>query len=339
MLSDSEGDFSDLSFNEEEILKNLEEMEIPMEQTPTESNHSSDVKSEMGDLEVNEQNIEIKNNEVVPKNDKVDREILSIQIKEEIKEEFLIRSPVFSKDSIFTDSEFNSSEDNSFIKKSDEVVSIDSSNSSLGNSDSSYIVAVDSNSKSNIGTKILKDNSSNEIVPNKKAKDLSEFITVYKITPDGLKNENDSEKLKLPENTKTTKIETVRGKLNDFFKQCKSNNIRLKKMENSIPAIPLTDVKDATDNEKKDGDSNIALEDEKSRLKSCDYCIEKSEKGTRDFSCEKCEKAPILPCGLCNFVADTKEVYKNHVSSCKDVARISWNHNYLLNQTQVIITF
>ncbi|KAJ8704836.1 hypothetical protein PYW08_012156 [Mythimna loreyi] len=301
-LSESEGDFSDLSFNEEEILKNLEEMDIPIEK-PAEINN---IKSETDDIEIKEEKIDEKS-QISSKNENVDREILSIEIKKEIKDEFLIRSPVFRGD---FDNDDNIDEISS-IKKSDEVVILDSH---LNSSD-------DLNNKFSFKGKLISANTSNDVVPNKKTKDLSEFITVYKITPDKLKTESYSDKIKF-ESTKPIKLETMTGKLNNFFKHCKSS-MRLKKIENAVP-ISLTD---SAENEK------IDLDDEKTRLKPCDYCVEKSGKVSVDFSCDKCEMAPILPCGLCNFVADTREIYKKHVSSCKDVARISWSHNYLLNQT------
>ncbi|KAJ8706653.1 hypothetical protein PYW07_012731 [Mythimna separata] len=315
-----EGDISDLSFNEEEILKNLEEMEIPMERSDTEESDLTDpldIKNQIDDIDIKEEMIGNYNNDVTSKNDNLDREILSIEIKKESQEELLIKSSVFRNE--FTDDD--DSDEISSAKTSDDVVILDT------NTNSSSSITDDLNRN-----KSVKVDSSNDLVPNKKTKDLSEFITVYKITPDKLKNDTNSEKPKNG-NGKQIKMETVRGKLNDFFKHCKSS-MRLKKMENAVPAISVTDVKkDTTEKENKISDGKTDSDGEKNRLKTCDYCVEKSENGTTDFSCDKCESAPIQPCGLCNFVADSKEVYKKHVSSCKDVARISWSHNYVLNQT------
>lgn len=339
--SESE-DLSDLSFNEEEILNNLENMDIPIEQSLKES---VDNKSDIYDIKIKKELIDIHESETVaPKNDKTEREILTIEIKPEIKEEFTIKSPVFCKDLPNISSEFKSDVTLEIISPtSDEIVSIDScSNSSLVNNDDlSSIIDLDSDmgnneiqkSLSNVDDANVSNTAKNAKSSDKKTKDLSKFITVYKITPENFKIENNPDtETKPTENPKMTKLDVVRGKLNNFFKHCK--RMRSKNTDNKpIPAISVTDDKVTIKKEKENGDTKIDLEDDKNRLKNCDYCIKKTKNGETDFSCEKCEMAPILPCGLCNFLADSNEVYRKHVSYCKDVARISWSHNYVLNQT------
>ena len=368
-ISESE-DFSDLSFNEEEILKNLENMDIPVQESlPESTDDSLDAKNETEDIEMKEESIDIHENEIVdPKNGEADRGVPSPNMQPIIQEVYSI------KNSVFDSCEFKSGESLDEVNvdsKSEDVVVLDScNNSSLGNNEdsSSVIDLIDNSSNSEMGkktpiddTKIISDvvktddssNQNSDVIikdvdasngksdavknvgaSNKKPKVLSEYINVYKITPEKINNDNSDNESKPTENTAITKIEAVRGRLNYFFKQCKSGK-RLKKSDMTVPANPVTDVKvtpiEIKNEIKRDG--TIDSEDEKNRLNSYDYHVQKTENAAKEFFFEKCDLSPTFPCGLCNFQADTKEVYIKHISSCKDVARIKWNHNYVLNQT------
>lgn len=350
MSESTEGDISDMSFNEEEILKNLENMDIPVEDT---DKYIEDCVSIEKDIKKDKIHSDlIIKNELSIKNNKAEIFNLPLlKIKEEIHDQISIKSSVSDVDSIPDsnvqfNSDFSLEESSNVDKKTDEIIILDScTNSSIGyNEDSSSILDAECNSFTKIvnnspdeqkKTDIIEEENSNIekniFFPDKKIiKDLSEYITVYKITPEKFKGINFDDNIKSQECNNKTKLD-VRGKLDDFFKQCKSTK-RSKKTENPIPANSTAVKEETIDIENENSEEKTGLEEE-NRLKRCDYCIVKTENGTKDFSCEKCEKAPILTCGLCNFLADTKEIYKNHVSSCKDGARISWSHNLVLNQT------
>ncbi|PZC73795.1 hypothetical protein B5X24_HaOG208770 [Helicoverpa armigera] len=332
-VSDSEGDISDLSFNEEEILKNLENMDIPIEpKIPVNIKKEIDVK-------------DIKNEimdayDTTSKNEKVVSENLSnVDIKSEIKEEFHCK--VVHKNDDLTKS---SKCDDSFNVKS---VNIDNQSTNISNVDTSScrlssnkdstvkkdpscsknLEIIKNHEQNTLDTDNSNDDNSNENLSNKKCTDLSEYITVYKIIPEKSKSEITPEKEPKPtSSSRKTKMDSVKGKLNDFFKHCK-NSKRVRKSQSPVPTIPLTDVKqEVIDNES--SDSKIDLE-ENSRLKDCDSVV-KTENEMKNNG--ELEKAPNLHCHSCDFLADTKEIYSQHVSSCKDLARLSWRHNYVLNR-------
>ncbi|XP_050556464.1 uncharacterized protein LOC126911752 [Spodoptera frugiperda] len=306
-LSESEGEISDISFNEEEILKNLENMDIPVETlVKSERDTKSVVKKEK-----NPQS----DSEITLISENIDDTSASVDLKPKIKEELAIISKISNNTEVV---DVNSQCDVS-LRKND-INSVENSN--LKNS-------VDAKCNTDLGCASIDTN--NSITMTKDAtltkNNVNKLITVRKIKSEHSKNDkNIGNELKSTENSKNLVIDSVRGKLDDFFKQCK-NSKRIKKGDSPIPAISLTDVKEeTTDNEENGNDSKTKVMDEDNRLKSCE--CEKTEN-----SCEKCEKAVILPCDSCNFLAETNEVYKKHIVSCKDIARIQWSHNLVLNQT------
>lgn len=333
-ISESEGDISDLSFNEEEILKNLENMDIPIAEPPIESILIP--KTEIEDIQIKKELIDTHENEIIaPKNELV-REAPSTDLKPVIKEVFSIKS------SVFDSNEFKSevcAEEISLENKSDDVVVLDSTNSSLGNNeDKSFILDLlenTSNCETGKISPIIDDtkntNKLKNEVSNKKTKVLSEYINVYKITSENIKNEDSDIDSKSTEDKAISKLESVL-KLNDFFRHCK-NNKRLQKFKTTIPANSVTDVKEKTiECKKENSDETIDLKEENNRLKDHECHVQKIENGTKECFHEKCDISPVFLCGLCNFKTDTKEVFMQHVSSCKDVARINWSHSFVLNQ-------
>uniref|UniRef100_A0A2A4JQ55 Uncharacterized protein n=1 Tax=Heliothis virescens TaxID=7102 RepID=A0A2A4JQ55_HELVI len=336
-VSDSEGDISDLSFNEEEILKNLENMDIPIE-PKSNTTVPVNIKKEIDVKDIKNEIME----PISSKNDKVVSEDLSsVPIKSEVTDEI---------NCIIVD-EYS---DSNKVSKCDDSLDVESLN--IDDDQCTKITNVNENScsiSSNKDTKLKQElsNFSKNLEFNKnteqntandannsdkvnttenlsrKSTDLSEYITIYKIIPEKSKIDSPEKEPKATSSRKT-KMDTVKGKLNDFFKHCK-NNKRVKKSESPIPAISLTDVKqEIIDNES----SDAKIDFEENRLNGCDSCVVKTENGIKE-SYDEIEKAPNLHCNSCDFLADTKETYRQHVSSCKDVARISWSHNYVLNQT------
>lgn len=290
-LSEStEGDISDLSFNEE-ILKNIESMVIPIEK-PNEPETLEEIKEEIIDVSIPQTIEQDKKPEI-----KIEKTECSVNKKR---------------------------------KSSDEVINVDSYNTSISlndDSNSSDDFSIEQDALNRLKNELKQENSKgsdNVGIPYKKIiNDLTEYITVYKIIPEKAKAKLNAEiKAKCLDNKK---LERVRGKLNEFFKQCK-NKKRIKKIETPIPARNLTDVKPTTD-EKENGVKFELVE------KKCDQCIEKTVNGETVSSCDKCELVPILHCVSCNFLAESKELYKKHVSSCKEIERISWTNNLVLNQT------
>ncbi|CAH0602418.1 unnamed protein product [Chrysodeixis includens] len=288
----TEGDISDLSFNEE-ILKNIESMVIPMEKT-----HEPETVFIKEENEIKEDVIDASNTQ-----------ILNVDVKQEIKEEKSECSNIDKK-----------------RKSSEEVINVDSYNTSISlnedsNSEEDFSIEQDAlNRLKNENSK----NLNNVGIPYKKIiNDLTEHITVYKIVPEKAKDKLNAEIYSKCMGNK--KLETVRGKLNEFFKHCK-NNKRIRKSDISVPANNLTGVKTTTD-EKENGIQNELEE------RRCDQCVEKTVNGKTVFSCDKCELEPILHCVSCNFSAESTELYKKHASNCKESDRISWKNNLLLNQT------
>ncbi|CAH0698196.1 unnamed protein product [Spodoptera exigua] len=309
-FSESEGEISDLSFNEEEILKNLENMDIPIETiVKTEPKTESVVKQEFF-LDCD--------SEIVQKTDKIGDTTSPVDIKPIIKEEYAMNSDItIDKKIAVLNSQCNIS-----------VGDINTNSDEISNLNSVHVkcntdFTLTNSNKSKTAGLIIKKTNTNKV------------ITVRKIRPEQFINDSVlGNELKSAENSKNIVVDSVRGKLDDFFKQCKSSK-RLKKGDSPIPAISMTDVKEEiTDNEANEIGTTTEVVGEENRLKSCDCDSLKTENGTgTGSSCEKCEKAVILPCDSCNFLADNNEIYKKHISSCKDVARIPWSHNYVLNQT------
>lgn len=319
-LSESEGEISDLSFNEEEILKNLENMDIPVETLIKREQDTATV--------VKKESLEQSDSRITQKSEKNDDTSTSVDVKPKIKEECAINSEVFNNNK---EADLNSLCEVS-VRENDKN-SVENSNSNN---------SVDAKCNKDLGcTSINSNKSITEISDasstNKKTNNVNKLITVRKIRPEHFKNDfNLGNELKSVENSKNIVIDSVRGKLDDFFKQCKSSK-RIKIGDSPIPAISMTDVKEEiTDNEEKEIDCKTKVMNEENRLKSCECDNSKTENDNTDNSCEKCQKckkAVILPCHSCNFLAETNEVYKKHILSCKDVARIPWSHNYVLNQT------
>ncbi|KAF9421737.1 hypothetical protein HW555_002418, partial [Spodoptera exigua] len=309
-FSESEGEISDLSFNEEEILKNLENMDIPIEKlVKTEPKTESVVKQEFF-LDCD--------SEIVQKTDKIGDTTSPVDVKPIIKEEYATNSDITNDKKIAVlNSQCNISVGD-INTNSDEISNLNSVDVKCNTDCTSN----NSNKSKTAGLIIKKTN-------------INKVITVRKIKPEQLINDSvQGNELKSAENSKNIVVDSVRGKLDDFFKQCKSTK-RVKKGDSPIPAISMTDVKEEiADNEANEIGTTTEVVGEENRLKSCDCDSLKTENGTgTGSSCEKCEKAVILPCDSCNFLADTNEIYKKHISSCKDVARIPWSHNYVLNQT------
>lgn len=332
-----EDDLSDLSFNEEEVLKNLENMDIPIEQEQDFIQCKKELQTLKNIQAIN--SLQRDNNKVPdilpPLKRKPDLNINNVRIKLDDSENLDYSLDVVSHSNFrfISDADLSLVEPNS--KYSNKKMKIVNISSSLG--ESSSVMDVDTVDlkdyaiKTDISSPDNRDKS-NEIVQKKVINDLSEYITVYKIVSnDNEKNELNSERTnKSPENS-TNKVDNARGKLNNFFKKRKSAK-RLKKSDVIFTPIPATDIKNLKI-EKENSDVQTNGENEDNRLKPCDCCVVKTENGTKNFSCDRCEKAPIFACALCNFLADTNELYKNHVAKCKDVARITWQNNLITNQT------
>ncbi|XP_075989664.1 uncharacterized protein LOC142985406 [Anticarsia gemmatalis] len=362
-------EFLDLSFSEEDILKNLENMNIPIEQADEQNGLNiviSDVKSEKVTVDtantVKTEKSPVKSRKnAKPRKSIVEPEKIPPKAKKTVvksrnskgtrrgrpKNETKVPTilPTLTKKPVFLDKKSSSTDSNTDYN----IDSFSSTNFRFINDDDINAVTETDITAKNFGRKsVIVDSSSfgessidigsvedyeikketiESVVSEKNdtkkvTNDLSEYITVYKIMSSDLpeKNEHNTESvIKCTENTKN-KFNNA-GKLNSFFKKCKSNK-RLKKSDSSFPANFLTDVKEVKKMEKENDTS----------IENCEYCISNIEHGINNYSCDKCVKT-TFSCDSCNFHADTKEIYKKHISSCKDVPRISWNHNYLINQT------
>ncbi|KAH9627722.1 hypothetical protein HF086_017265 [Spodoptera exigua] len=287
-FSESEGEISDLSFNEEEILKNLENMDIPIETiVKTEPKTESVVKQEFF-LDCD--------SEIVQKTDKIGDTTSPVDIKPIIKEEYAMNSDItIDKKIAVLNSQCNIS-----------VGDINTNSDEISNLNSVHVkcntdFTLTNSNKSKTAGLIIKKTNTNKV------------ITVRKIRPEQFINDSVlGNELKSAENSKNIVVDSVRGKLDDFFKQCKSSK-RLKKGDSPIPAISMTDVKEEiTDNEANEIGTTTEVVGEENRLKSCDCDSLKTENGTgTGSSCEKCEKAVILPCDSCNFLVIIMKFIKN----------------------------
>ncbi|CAB3258137.1 unnamed protein product [Arctia plantaginis] len=340
-----EEDLSDLSFNEEEVLKNLENMDIPIEQEQhfIQRKKEKELQTLKNIQAINSLNRDALNKVKVPDilpplKRKPDLNINNI-IKQDYSDnlDYNLDAVSHSNFRFISDDDLSLAESNSKLNsKKMKIVNISSSlgeSSSILDVDSvdfkDYAIKTAQSDDSSVPDNIEKDN---DIIPKKVINDLSEYITVYKIVSnDNEKNELNSETSNKSPETTSNKVDNVRGKLNNFFKKCKSGK-RLKKSDVTFPSISVRDIKDLK-MEKENSDVQTYVENEENRLKPCDYCVVETENGAKNFSCDSCEKAPIFACTLCDFLADTKELYKNHVSKCKDVARITWKNNFIINQT------
>lgn len=332
----TDGDLSDLSFNEDEILKHLENLDIPIQQHKEEIVAEKDEKIEIYLKGSETDNEIIMNNEIKTEQLPIDSDIPDklppltrkpdIKIEEKLKSENSDSCSDYNSDYVNQSNfRFISDDDIGLVESSgsntdDIFKKVD--NTSLDNTNSHDVDSIKNE-------QLTVNDKSNELSSKKAINDLTEYVTVYKIVSED--NSNKNTPVTNIDNLSDDNLGNFRGKLNSFFKKCKSNR-RLKKSDSSLPAISVRDVKDLKmEKENSDGKSNGGNDEH--RLKPCDYCVAKSENGTNNFSCDKCENSQTFACKMCNFHSNTKETYKKHISSCKDVARISWKQNYLINQT------
>lgn len=343
-------DFSDLSFNEEEVLKNLENIQIPIEQS---EKQNKKIKTECSNkIEIDIIGTETKNRPItkafIPIPIKTESPLPKITVKKltrkSMDSELIVPDkmpPLTRKPDIPIEKSENSDSNADYLDNvshssfrfiSDDDISLMEEKicekrkakhkNTLGES-SSYIGTTEKMKEDEIKKEQI--DTANSTGTNKKniffrkkvVKDLSEYITVYKImSQENDRNEIDSEKFnKNADNANNN----ASGKLNNFFKKRKSNK-RVKKSDSSVPANILTPVKDSPIDSVNSAEKKSVVNNE-NRLNPCDYCVLKRGEGIK------------YACNSCNFNADTREMYNNHISSCKDIARLPWNHNYITNQT------